>query len=1077
MKNNPSVIAKITPPRLSGITRRERLFALLDKGAEKSLTWVTASGGSGKSTLVASWLEAKKLPGLWLQLDVGDSDAATFFYYFGLAAQKATPRKKKQLPLLTPEYLRNASTFSRRFFEELCARFPQPPFVLVFDNYQEVAADSVLHDLFLQGIESLPAGAAAIVISRADPPAQFTRLRANGSMAIVGWNELRFTLDEVRDAVEPWRSGHCLARDCPGPDLLFEKTDGWAAGLRLMIEAAEPQRDIVRNTAPDQPVCHCVGNLAWKDNVFSYFACEVMNRSDHAICDLLTATSFLPFVTSSIAGKLTGRDDAAAVLSDLSRRNFFTEWHPGPVPVYRYHPLFREFLRNRAAESLAPGEVRRLKKTGAALLAAAGFTQEAIDLYCEVQEFDRAEPLILRQARPLLSQGRGRSVESWLAALPRERVDHNPSLQLIAGLCRLTSDLGEARALLGRAFAGFEERRDHPSAILAAGGYLESLSVESSSLAEVDLWIDRITEAARQEGQEVEAAADRAAGSVLMALGFHRLRHPAVGFWRDKAERAMMTALDASSRLKICNHLMTYYFVSGDFVAMARGMTVVKALRREAEAVPALRVLCLLMESYYVVHAEGDDRKGIELARQGLEAGRECGVTIYGVWLSLLIAAAAVHIEDQALADETVNAMMAWAPALSPLRLADLYHAAGLASAGRRAWQEARDFFERGVEIAQRVQAPFTEAYLRVETAKALFVLNDEKGARRQLAQVIDGQWAGSELIRYREEITTAHFDLQAGDREEGLRKLAVAFGRARRNAIRFVQFADRQTFAQLCAEALAAGIESEFVRDVIRRHDLLPPADESAAGVWPWPVRIYAMGRFQIFRDDAPVEFTGKTPQKPLELLKTLIALGGESVAEERLTDFLWPDAEGDLAHQSFESALSRLRRILGGDDRVRYSDRQLSLNFRRCWVDSIALGRLLNKASDGKGEQAQRTFNEAAGLYNGHFLPADGGREWSVSRSEKLRNGMLRLSVEAGREYELTEQWEQAAACYQKALEADQLAEGVYRSLMICYAKLGRRSEAVNVYHRCGRLLRKHLGVQPSSETESVYSALLSE
>ena len=67
----------------------------------------------------------------------------------------------------------------------------------------------------------------------------------------------------------------------------------------------------------------------------------------------------------------------------------------------------------------------------------------------------------------------------------------------------------------------------------------------------------------------------------------------------------------------------------------------------------------------------------------------------------------------------------------------------------------------------------------------------------------------------------------------------------------------------------------------------------------WPYPIKIYTLGRFEIIRDDEPLHFSGKEQKKPLELLKALIAFGGRDVPEERLTDALWPDADGDHGAQ----------------------------------------------------------------------------------------------------------------------------------------------------------------------------------
>src|SRR3990170_4897273 len=118
MKRTTTSHAKITRPSYSDIFPRKRLFTQLDKTVGRHpVVWTTGPPGYGKSILVSSYIESRKLPCLWYQVDAGDGDIATFFYYMGLAARKAAPHRKKGLPLLTPESLPGLSTFTRRYFE------------------------------------------------------------------------------------------------------------------------------------------------------------------------------------------------------------------------------------------------------------------------------------------------------------------------------------------------------------------------------------------------------------------------------------------------------------------------------------------------------------------------------------------------------------------------------------------------------------------------------------------------------------------------------------------------------------------------------------------------------------------------------------------------------------------------------------------------------------------------------------------------------------------------------------------------------------------------------------------------
>ncbi len=76
-------------------------------------------------------------------------------------------------------------------------------------------------------------------------------------------------------------------------------------------------------------------------------------------------------------------------------------------------------------------------------------------------------------------------------------------------------------------------------------------------------------------------------------------------------------------------------------------------------------------------------------------------------------------------------------------------------------------------------------------------------------------------------------------------------------------------------------------------------------------------------------------------------------------------------------------------------------------------------------------------------------------------------------GRFWEEAGQWDRALACYEKCLEADPVAEGFYRHLMVCYQRLERRAEAIEAFNRCRKALAA-LNVEPSAETRALYEKL---
>lgn len=1047
--------AKITRPTLSGVVQRNRLFTLLDGKSGKPITWVSAPGGSGKSTLVASYLDARKLPCIWYQCDEGDSDLATFFYYMGLAAKKAAPRIKKPLPLLTPEYLAGIPTFTRRYFELLFSRCV----TIVLDNYQDVPADSPFHDMIATGFDVIPEGVHVVVISRNGPPPALARLQANDRIDLLQYRDILFTFDESRELVHgriPMLANECVKA-------IYEKTEGWAAGIILMLE-----RSMIDGTWAES-----VADLEY-DRVFDYFAGEIFNKADKGFQDFLLKTAFLPMLSIPLADKLTGVNTAGRILASLNRHHLFTEKLSGSGKGYQYHPLFRDFLRNRAKTAFPPDELADLQREAAQLLEQAGQIEDAARLYSDAGDRDGLTRMVVRHARELLMQGRSKTVEEWIAAIPGEPMEDDPWLLYWTGMCSFPVNMPRTRTYLENAFESFKAQGDSSGIYLSWAGIVDTYAF-GDGWKNLDGCIAAFEELAKNypsfPSQEIELIAS---SRMLFALTLRKTDQPQrVQGWLQRVSALLQEKPSFDIQMDTVFCMSVYYLWKGEYYKNAVLLERAEAEIRHRRPSPFAVIRIKLMKGiHYWITAEYDS--ALKTLSEGLDISGQNGVHVYDSLLWSFKAAAEMAPGNLELAGKSLKKQMTSLLGMENELNIFFYHInsawhAILTGNPSRAAEHMETIFSK----TESMGTPYYRALWHIGMAQVAFLQVRTKDAEAyiQTAHRISLTMK-SQVMEWYSLLIEAYFLLQEGEETEGLLSLHHGLSLGRRYGYVHLEFYQPSVMRFLFAKALEEGIEPDYVTGLIRKLEITPPQPLEE---WPCPVKIYTLGRFEILKDDQPLHFSGKEQKKPLELLKALIAFGGRNVPKDRLTDALWPDADGDQAHKSFETTLSRLRRLLGGEDFIKFRARQLTLNPLYCWVDSLALADLFDKIQECPDGHALPLCEKVVALYKGPFLPATAGLSWAVSSRETLKNLLLRAIGTAGRHYEKSGDWEKAADYFTKGIDADSLAEEFYRRLMVCQRNLGNHADAVKTYNRCRSLLQAEIGIKPSPETIAVYTSIV--
>lgn len=1070
MASQPVSFAKTTRPSLAGIIPRDRLFRRLDEALGGTVIWVTGPPGCGKTTLASSYLEHRKPASLWYQLDEGDADVASFFYYLGLATADPGKRKSVPLPHLTPEHHAGLPAFTRRYFQALYQRLGGS-FAIVFDGYHEVPEQSAFHEVMRIALGEVPPGCSVVLISRSDPPASMARLRANRAMEVIGWRELRLTQEESNALVV--QRGRQLAEDALVE--LYNRTQGWAAGLILMLEQP-PAYDTLAAT-PD---------LANPGLVFDYLAGEIFQKSDARTRELLLATAYLPQMTASMAQQLTGSESAGALLAELYRNNYFVALKQAqPHPVYQCHPLLREFLLARANETFGRERRDELQRASAELLEAEGQVADAVSLLRATGDWKRVVTLIERHGPRMSALGMGETLVHWVDALPKDMQERNPWTLYWKAVSRMHVSPRESRLLYEQAYELFcsQTAPDSLGLLLTCSGAMDAILYEVDDFSLLDRWIT-VMERLLQEYPELltpdlEA---RVASSLLASMSVRQPHHPDLANWVERGYRASLVHDDPNLRMLVQWRVALSMMWEGHF---PRTWAVIEGMRKLAElreVSPFARATLKLAEATYFM-LTNDREACLAAVRSGLEIERAEGVHVLSYQLLANGAGGALMAGDLDTAGSLLQQFseLKGTPARFDLCLFHVYSTwlALLRQDSVRAFQQQKLALTKAIEVG----CPAYEVLCHIASAHVLYEGGEERKALAHFQQVYDiARPIRSHLIQFTGLINYAYVALERGRRpRSGLRalKLALENGKSR-NYTSFLLWRP-DMLARLCSHALEAGIEREFVAAIIRGRGLGLDASQLGFADWPWPFRVLTFGQFRLLRGGDPVTFAGKAQRRPLDLLRALVAHGGREVSEERITEALWPRIDGDSAHQSFTTTLHRLRKLLGEDRALLLSEGKLSLDGRYVWADTWAFEQVTARIEQTlrqpreriERDKLERACSRMIELYAGPFLGNEPDEPWTLPMRERQR--FVRTTVEACRYWQQSGQPDRAVHLLERALEADNVAENLYRHLMLCYSQLGRQADAAETYNRCRKTLAAVLKVEPSAETRALYEKIL--
>jgi len=382
------------------VVARRALFARL-AGAER-VTVLSAPAGSGKTILLRSWIAEAGLAerAAWVPVH-GEERHPQRFWISVADALRATAAGSALVRPLTAAPELDGWTIVERLLEDLHS-LPDRVW-LVIDDLHELRSAHALRQLELLVMRA-PAELRFVLASRRDPQLGLHRLRLDGELTEIRAAELRFTLDESRDLLEV--AGVRLSEGALA--LLHERTEGWAAGLRLAALSLAGHPD---------PELFAAGFSGSERTVAEYLLAEVLERQPKQVRRLLVRTSVLERVNGELADLLTESSGGGRILRELEQANAFVVALDAHRSWFRYHPLFADLLQLELLDT-AQDELAGLHGAAAGWFTEHGFPVEAVRHAQAAQDWCLAGRVLSDHWFGLVLDGRAATADELLAGFP-----------------------------------------------------------------------------------------------------------------------------------------------------------------------------------------------------------------------------------------------------------------------------------------------------------------------------------------------------------------------------------------------------------------------------------------------------------------------------------------------------------------------------------------------------------------------------------------------------------------------------------------------------------------------------------
>jgi LuxR family maltose regulon positive regulatory protein len=441
-----------------GLLDRKDLLQLLDRAVTKRVTVISAPPGSGKTSLLRAWAERstdlRRVAFVTVERDQHNEQR------FWCAVLDAIRSPAREIGSETPPALA-AALDAGQVVDIVLSEVAEhvEPVVLIIDDLHELTSADALTQLG-NLLAILPSSVRVVLSSRRDPSIRLHQLRLADDVAEIRAGDLRFTEQETRELLD----GSAISLSGAGVAALHQRTEGWAAGLRLAVISLSDHPDPERFVAEFSGTDRAIGE---------YLMAEMLERHPSEVQRMLLRTSLVDRMNGELADLLAGHSGSERMLLALEEANAFVVSLDAERTWFRYHQLLADFLRLELRRTLAD-EVPDLHRRAARWFLDRGDVVEAVRQTVAAGDWPDAARLVADHSFRWVLDGEAGTIRAVLQAFPEgASVDH-PDL----ALAHAAAELNQGRMEEAAAQLALAESQVHS----AAPAHRRRLAVAIASL-------------------------------------------------------------------------------------------------------------------------------------------------------------------------------------------------------------------------------------------------------------------------------------------------------------------------------------------------------------------------------------------------------------------------------------------------------------------------------------------------------------------------------------------------------------------------------------------------------------------